>query len=379
MECRFLQHGLAISYDHVVKPCCDWRYDQDWSAAHDLAKVDLVNWHQSDIMQIMRADLAQGRWPEECGRCQETEQSGRHDSTRGNGNHAYRDYGQEDITLEIRPGSTCNFACQTCWPEASSRVAQYHDRAGLINMQQIDSTSIDSYDWLMPVRHRIKDMVLLGGEPFYDKACRKFLAWALDHSQARLTMFTNASGIDFDWVERYQRPLCLVVSLDAMGRPAEYIRYGTDWQQIWANYQRLKAYDHVELRVNITLSIYNYFYVSDLIHLLGQDWPDCVTFGHPRQSWMNEWALPDASRAPVIERLDRAIAMIDQSEIETGQRSNAMNALGSVRQNLHSQRSCRASDLALFQDFYQRMDRVKGIHMRDYCPELSRAIEQPSG
>ena len=28
----------------------------------------------------------------------------------------------DDITLEIRPGNTCNFACQTCWPEASSRV-----------------------------------------------------------------------------------------------------------------------------------------------------------------------------------------------------------------------------------------------------------------
>ncbi len=24
MQCKFLKHGLAISYDHVVKPCCEW-------------------------------------------------------------------------------------------------------------------------------------------------------------------------------------------------------------------------------------------------------------------------------------------------------------------------------------------------------------------
>jgi ubiquitin C-terminal hydrolase len=46
-----------------------------------------------------------------------------------NGDAAYSHYAQDELVLEIRPGNTCNLACQTCWPQASSRVTDYYRKA----------------------------------------------------------------------------------------------------------------------------------------------------------------------------------------------------------------------------------------------------------
>jgi hypothetical protein len=178
MKCKFLEHGIAIGYDHVVKPCCEWIQDPEWNQQNHISQVDLETWHQSPQVIQIRNQLSQGTWPTACRLCAQVEQNGRQDSVRGNGNHAYADYVDQDITLEIRPGSVCNFACQTCWPAASSRVAQYHHQAGLVNIKTVNSNSIDDFEFLRPIADRIRNVVLLGGEPFYDPSCGKFLAWA---------------------------------------------------------------------------------------------------------------------------------------------------------------------------------------------------------
>jgi hypothetical protein len=375
MECKFLKHGIALSYDHVVKPCCEWTYDNEWSEKNHLTKVDIVSWHRSKSIQQNYDKLATDQWPSHCVSCEKLESQGRQDSTRGNGNQAYQHYTDDAITLEIRPGSTCNFACQTCWPAASSRVAQYHHKAGFINVQDINSKSITDFDFLLPIKTRIKDVVLLGGEPFYDKSCRSFLTWAIKNLTSRIVMFTNGSQIDFDIIENYQNPLCVVVSIDAIGKPAEYIRFGTDWPMVLSNYERLKNYSHVERRVNITTSIYNYYHLSDLIDMLINDWPDCVTFGKPRQDWLNEFSLPVEHRSEIIDRLSLTIGKLQKTQIEHGQRHNAINALQSIIDNLSQRTPWDQSCTEKLIGFIKKMDTVKGIDVKQYCDFLSKIIE----
>jgi sulfatase maturation enzyme AslB (radical SAM superfamily) len=375
MECRFLKHGIALSYDQILKPCCLWKYDNTWAKNNHITVVDITKWHQSDPIQKSIESLEKDQWPSHCVECEKVESLGRVDSIRGGGNRAYRHYDDDDITLEIRPGSTCNFACQTCWPEASSRVAQYYHRAGLIDIKNIDSHSFENFDLLLPIKERIKDVVLLGGEPFYDKSCRRFLDWAAKNLQSRLTMFTNGSQIDSGFIESYQGPLCIVVSLDATGRAAEYVRFGTEWDSVVSNYQSLKKYRHVELRVNITTSIYNYYHLVDLIEMLCEDWPNCVTFGNPMQDWMNEFSLPTPLRNEVISRLEKALDTVHATEIESGQKQNAINALESIVENLKHRRPWDQAATNTLKEFVGKMDRVKGISVKDYCDFLSRVVE----
>jgi hypothetical protein len=119
MECKFLNHGMALAYQDVVKPCCEWQFDQNYKQEHQTQKINFTTWHQHPNLLEARKLLAQNIWPTNCKICKNTEEQGRADSTRLSGNNAYKNFEDSDITLEIRPGSVCNFACQTCWPAAS--------------------------------------------------------------------------------------------------------------------------------------------------------------------------------------------------------------------------------------------------------------------
>jgi len=376
MECKFIHHGMSISYDHVVKPCCHWELDQDWKQIHHISKADLTTWHTHPDLIDKQNQLIADHWPSNCKECNLAESQGRGDSGRGNSNYAYKHYQADDITLEIRPGSVCNFACQTCWPEASSRVAQFHSQAGLIDIKNINSTSIDNFDFLLPVAKRIRDVVLLGGEPFYDKSCKKFLAWAQEHLTANITMFTNGSMLDLDFLKKYAGQVTLVFSLDAVGKPAEYIRLGTVWDDVIANYKLAKQFTNV--RINITCSPYNYHHIKSIIDLLVDDWPECVTFGTPTSNKFQESIIPMHIRPSIIKSLRDASISILQANIETSQKQNALNAIRDIILKL-SNNHWDQTGHAEFCKHVNAMDRVKKVYAQDYCDILNEIlIYQPN-
>ena len=370
MQCKFLQHGISVSYDHVVKPCCYWTYDTEWAEQNHITHSDLSTWHQTPQVVKIQQELATGTWPANCQRCAHTEQQGRQDSGRGNSLSAYSEYKENDITLEIRPGSVCNFACQTCWPEASSRVAQYHHQAGLINIKNIDSTSIDNFEFLLPIIDRIQDIVLLGGEPFYDPSCQKFLTWAQKNLHTNITMFTNGSHVDWDWVDAYPGKITMVFSIDAVGPPAEYVRVGTNWSIVYSNFVKAQTHPKIQLRVNITASVYNYHLIEGVIDLLTPQWPTVVSFGTPHQLYMRESAVPVETRKELIQSLERCIDKIWQSQIESGQQHNAVNAIQSIINNFN-QLTFYADLFQQLRQFVKSMDQVKRINIADSVTPLN--------
>jgi len=373
MECKFLKHGIAPGYNSVVKPCCAWNSSEDWKLNQHITKINLSDWHQSSEVLENLKKLESGQWPDSCKHCENLENQGRTDSMRLNGAQAYKDYNEDDITLEIRPGSTCNFACQTCWPEASSRVAQYHHQLGLIDIKQLETEKFENFDLLLPVANRIQDVIVLGGEPFYDKSCKKFLAWAQQHLSANLMMFTNGSMIDWDFLNNYSGKITLIFSLDAIGQPAEYIRFGTVWPIVFENFQKVQQLENVNLRVNITTSFYNYIYIEDIINMLCQNWPDVVSFGSPREAYYNESPVPLQYREEIVQSLERAVESVDLANIELGQKQNAINALSVHIKNLKNM----SWDSQAYQQIKQLtcdLDRVKGINIADYCEFTARML-----
>ena len=374
MQCKFLDHGLAVTYNHSVMPCCTWERDKNWSQSNQINTVELVNWFSKEELQTAKETLARNEWPASCKRCEIKEAQGRHDSMRYNGNFAYSEYAPGDITLEIRPGNTCNFACQTCWPEASSRVANYYAQAGLISLADLDSRRIDNFDFLLPVASRIKNVVLLGGEPFYDKACLGFIKWAQQNLTSDLIVFTNGSVLDLEFLQTYKGKLIIVFSLDAVGRPAEYIRLGTVWSDVERNYQLVKSMHSVEVRVNITSSVYNYAHLEQLIDYLILDWPSVVTFGTPIQHNLLESVIPESMRKELIESMLRIISKLMAANIESGQKANAVNAIKSLAQNLQSVPWSEPNFSSWIKQT-NTMDKLKGAYATDYCGFLQRLLE----
>jgi len=379
MDCKFITNGLVVSYDHVVKPCCVWKPSTEWKQQNQIQLLDLATWHKSKNIQSQKLLLDQNVWPDECKSCQSVELSGRKDSVRLGGINQYRQYQESDITLEIRPGNVCNFACQTCWPKASSRVLQFQHAAGLIDRTTINSSPITDFNFLLPIAKNIKNVVLLGGEPFYDKNCLKFLSWAKANLNSEITLFTNGSAIDWNWLDTYTGKITLVFSLDAVGKPAEYIRFGTVWKDVIENYRRcLNFKENVKVRVNVTSSVYNYHYLTDLMGLLVQQWPEVVNFGIPDEEHLSESVIPLATRELVIAEVDCAIKIIATSgnKIKKDQWYNTINALKSINQNL-KQQSWDSVQYNFLKTYIEKLDVVKNIKIFDYCPETVKILNLP--
>ena len=375
MECKFLSNGIAIQYHNFLKPCCAWRGDDQWVKDHNLESVDIVNWHNHKDLVSAREKLAQNQWPNQCIECKTIEDQGRQDSMRLNGASAYGEFSQDDITLEIRPGNVCNFACQTCWTPASTRVAEFYKKAGIPDpFANFIKNDLTNFDFLLPVSQRLKKIIILGGEPFYDPRCLDFLQWCLDNTNAELMAFTNGSVVNLDLLSKPNRKFTLIFSLDAVGRAAEYIRFGTVWNEVINNFNLVRDLNNVEVRVNITTSVYNFYYFADVIDLLLPNWPSVVSFGPAHEDIYSERVIPLEKRQPIIDRLYRCIDNIAKANIEAGQKSNALNAVQAIINNLNTS----VYDLGLheqFKIFVERMDSVKKVNLQDFCPEIANLID----
>jgi hypothetical protein len=217
--------------------------------------------------------------------------------------------------------------------------------------------------------------VLLGGEPFYDKACLKFLSWAQGNLNANLMMFTNGSVVDLDFLISYPGKITLIFSIDAVGRAAEYVRYGIVWEDFLNNYLKVQALPNIDVRVNITLSVYNYNLIEDVIAMLCRSWPSVVTFGTPRLDYLRESSIPDNLRNDIIVSLHRTLDYINKADIESGQKSNAANAITSVINNLVNETFDSKNNQQLI-EFITKMDTVKGINAGDYSNFLGQLLQQ---
>jgi hypothetical protein len=234
---------------------------------------------------------------------------------------------------------------------------------------------MDNFDFLLPIADRIRDVVLLGGEPFYDKSCLRFLSWAQQNLKSNIMLFTNGSVIDQDFLQKYPGRLTVIFSLDAVGSSVEYIRYGTVWADVLKNYLAVRSMSHIETRVNITCSVYNYLHLEPLIDLLCTDWPPVVTFGIPYELYLTEQSIPVSMRQDIKQSLQRVVDRLNSTDIPQDQKSNAVNAVNSIIANLDSVEFDAASKQYLV-DFIAKMDRVKNVQASDYCEFLGRLQQE---
>lgn len=373
IECKFITNGIAIDTEQKIRPCCTFQPSDGFFERNLFSNdVNLDRWHQTDPDIVAAKSLLQhGKWPKSCKRCYDIEKTGRQDSVRLNGNHAYKDYSEDSITLEIRPGATCNFACQTCWPAASSRVIDFYKKAGLLTPVMPAYPEVD-YSKLESIKHRIKDVVILGGEPFYDKNCRKFLEWALENLSAKILIFTNGSVIDFEFLKAYSGDLTLIFSLDAIGRPSEYIRFGSTWETVKQNFEKCLKLGIAEVRVNITTSVFNYSYLPNLLAFLFDQKPDLITFGVAFE--YHEGIIPIKNRLTLITKLSTCFSMIDNSYMSKDQKANANSAIRAIIKNLETE-PWDKDQYQTFVEKFNKLNKVKNVKMVDFCPETAQLLE----
>ena len=172
-------------------------------------------------------------------------------------------------------GNICNLACWMCSEYSSSVIQTHKKKLGMlkkdfedpeIKFQKVWKTLeldiLKSYEI-----HDTVTLTILGGEPLYNKQVLDFLAKLVRLNLSRRTKLefhTNATQCNKKIKDilklKTWKFICMFLSIDAIGKKAEWLRYGTNWQKLEKNIPNLKRMSNY-LEVHCTVSLLN---ISDL-------------------------------------------------------------------------------------------------------------------
>lgn len=231
--------------------------------------TDFNDWWNGRVLNDFRESLKHPQLPHACRSCETREKiNGR----------SFRTVINETVDLEnltlgtpsrwhIMFGNTCNLACWICNPKFSSVIENHKKRLGLIKEDYISPQKtfdskwptlkndiLKSYD-----EHETISITIGGGEPFYNTDVYNFLILLKEKNlshRTKLEFNTNATQYNSklaDVLENTEwNSICIYLSIDAIGKKAEWLRYGCKWDVIESNiphYKKIASYIEVHSSV----------------------------------------------------------------------------------------------------------------------------------
>jgi len=154
-------------------------------------------------------------------------------------------------SLHLNIGTTCNFSCKFCPPEASSRVAQDQRKMGWIaNDYRLETWTQDPVawqrfvDWFDTNYQYVRVVHIIGGEPELIESFRDLLRMFADKKMSWLNLsFTTNGSIDYSkyraQLETFNR-VEIGVSIETADRANDYLRQGADIMQILRNVDHMR-------------------------------------------------------------------------------------------------------------------------------------------
>ena len=262
-------------------PCCHAEMAYPVGNAHFKTLEEI---YRDAPMRELRKDMLNERPNPACGRCYEQEKSGffsgRCSANKHHGHHIKRidDDKFQMSYWDIRFSNLCNLSCRSCghifsssWYQDQAKLAggDWKDRNKVLNYA--GRTETDMWEQLIPHLDYVEQIYFAGGEPLmmaehYNILDELERRGRFDVRLIYNTNFTHTKLKDrtvFDYWKRF-KSVAVGASLDAMGPRAEYIRKGTDWDQVERNRElMLETCPNVDFYISPTLSIMNALHLPD--------------------------------------------------------------------------------------------------------------------
>lgn len=266
-------------------PCCHAEMAYPVGNCHHKT---LENIFYDAPMRELRKDMLAERPNPACGRCYEQEESGffsgRKSANKHHGHHVKKVtehaelYPFEMSYWDIRFSNLCNLSCRSCGHIFSS--SWYQDQAKLAGanwkeqnkvLNYAGRTETDMWEQLIPHLDYVEQIYFAGGEPLMMKEHYNILdeLEKRERFDVRLIYNTNFTHVKlkdrtvFDYWKKF-KSVAVGASLDAMGPRAEYIRKGTEWDQVERNReQMLETCPNVDFYISPTLSIMNALHLPE--------------------------------------------------------------------------------------------------------------------
>lgn len=235
--CAAPWRGLHINPRGDVKTCCAGNPNM----LGNLNTQTIEQILNSDLMAEIRDSLAQGRPHNYCSNCVQAERFGA-DSERQWHNNVNPGFNYDTagtkyhypVIVDVRWNTTCNLSCNYCGDACSSKWAS-------IKGVPFRSGTRPYYDsvcgFIEQHYDHIHEVALVGGEPLLLPENERLLD-VIPHT-AIVTLITNLS-VDLESNKIFKklsnRPkVGWSMSFDNIGARLEYVRHGSNWEQIQYN------------------------------------------------------------------------------------------------------------------------------------------------
>jgi organic radical activating enzyme len=309
--------------------------------------IDSSALHNTEYKKKQRKLMIEGERPSECNFCWEIEDSGNQLSDRayrsadvyepniieeaksighfGNANPRY---------VEVNFNQACNFKCSYCSPHLSTSWHQEIDKFGSYHLSDrphhnkdwLDTLYIDNsednpylkafWEWFPTIYPTLKTFRMTGGEPLMDRNTFKIFDFVKKNknSQLHLSITSNCCPPGEQWSkfinhikdmeqgDNYDH-FMLYCSLDSVGKQAEYIRQGMNYETLQKNIREfLTAGNKHSLSFINTFNVFSYFGFTDFLKMILElrkefsnerqlIWFDCPQLSFPE--FMNPKMFPD--------------------------------------------------------------------------------------
>ncbi len=344
MKCKYLEHQICIRSDGQYRLCCASLEGENKENIHTHTPQE---WHDSEFHTSVRQQLANGQWPDACAPCKNLEAKGIQSQRQ-----KPRPYGPGLSHFDLRFGNSCNLKCISCWNMSSSSIAEEAIDMHKAGVQPFYSIlDVPNFNWateetLSKIKTEdLKEVYLTGGEPMMVKHLPEFLE-KLDRSVS-LRFNTNCTiwNPKLEKILRKFDTVLMALSLDATDRRIDYIRYGSNWNEVNENAKRYADFCKVDLTP--TISVLNAHFTDDI-----KEYADKNNFGYFENilntpDWLNCKNAPDTLKNKF-------------------QSSNVINW------------SKATADPAMIDFFRKRiiaLDSWRKIKIKDYLPEVAEAYE----
>jgi hypothetical protein len=186
--------------------------------------------------------------------------------------------------LELRDSNLCNMACIMCGPNSSSmiqdEIQKYPTLASIFENTSISKTAhISDENWneIYQLLPGLNTLFLTGGEPMLVKRFLTLLGDLIDmklnSNQLKLVINTNCSVMNpkiLDLFAQFNNRK-LILSIDGVGKTAEYQRYGTHWPTVDNNVHQIMGLPTSNLSsivISSTITAVNVLDISSLAKYL---------------------------------------------------------------------------------------------------------------
>jgi organic radical activating enzyme len=269
-----------VYWDGSLGVCCQERHKlyPDTDTGYNIRDMGLLEWTRSQPVQQFREQILGDSPLSACTKCYQEEAEGGISRrlranlksvifTRQAFDHSWQQSphrerftpvtSQTPVDLHIDLGNFCNLTCKMCHAGASSRIAQQQVIWG-----NTDSKKFVGQDWtrdrttwnqfledLLELPN-LENLHFMGGETVLTPRFAELLDWLIQHKRTdiRISFVTNGTRWRDDVMSRLSqfRGVGAEISIESVTAHNDYVRQGSDTQQVLQNIARYQSWANGE-------------------------------------------------------------------------------------------------------------------------------------